>query len=223
MHMTMNVETAILARHSVRAFSPEPPPAALVEKILTLSAQSASAGNLQPWHVVALAGQPLQDLLAAVKDSAPEETPENASYPPDLWEPLRTRRYENGEALYQSIGIGREEKAKRLEQMAHNRRFFSAPVGIFVHMDKRSLPPQWLDLGIYLQSVMLLAVENGLATCAQGFWRRFQTPVKTFLQLPDNHMVVFGIALGYEDKSAPINQWRSSRAPQNEWLDLRGF
>ncbi|WP_201025154.1 nitroreductase family protein [Pseudomonas aeruginosa] len=82
---------------------------------------------------------------------------------------------------------------------------------------------QWADLGIYLQSLMLLAVQHGLATCAQGFWRRYAGTLQQQLGLPEPYRVAFGVALGYEDAAAPINTLRSSRAPWGEWGEMRGF
>ena len=96
-------------------------------------------------------------------------------------------------------------------------------MGLIVAVDERMGLPQWVDLGIYLQSFMLLACANGLATCAQGFWRRYNDAVTQALALPEGYHVAFGIALGYEDKDAPINGWRATRAPVAEWAQMRGF
>lgn len=100
---------------------------------------------------------------------------------------------------------------------------FGAPVGIFVAVEERMGYAQWVDLGIYLQSFMLLAVEHGLATCAKGFWRMYNDMLIEQLALPEGYQIAFGIALGYEDVSAPINQWRASRAASHEWLALKGL
>ena len=100
---------------------------------------------------------------------------------------------------------------------------FGAPVGIFIAVEERMGYAQWVDLGIYLQSFMLLAAEKGLASCAQGFWRMYNDMLIEQLALPGGYQIAFGIALGYEDTSAPINQWRSSRATSGEWLALQGL
>ena len=178
---------------------------------------------MQPWRVAALTGDALQAMLADVAKTPGEENPAYLSYPPNLWEPYRTRRFANGEDLYRSIGIPREDKAGRLQQLAKNAELFGAPVGIFVCVDERMGQPQWADLGIYLQSLMLLAVQHGLATCAQGFWRRYAGTLQQQLGLPEPYRVAFGVALGYEDAAAPINTLRSSRAPWAEWGEMRGF
>ena len=219
----MDVSHALRARRSVRAFLPAVPPGALVQTLLQEAAQAASGGNLQPWRVVALTGEPLRALLAAVAQTQPGEDESLQSYPPNLWEPYRTRRFANGEDLYRTLGIPREDKAARLKQLAKNAEFFGAPVGIFVCVDERMGMPQWADLGIYLQSLMLLAVQHGLATCAQGFWRRYTAAVQQQLGLPEGYRVAVGVALGYEDTNAPINTLRTPRAPWAEWGQLRGF
>lgn len=219
----MNVKDALHARRSVRAFLSRVPEAAVVRSMLHSAARAASGGNLQPWRVTALTGAPLAQLLEVVARAEPQDGPTGTSYPPSLWEPYRSRRFENGEDLYRTLDIGRDDKPARLNQLARNAQFFGAPVGIFVSVDARMGLAQWADLGIYLQSLMLLAVEQGLATCAQGFWRRFGDTVATQLKLPEGYEVAFGIALGWEDINAPINRLRATRADPGEWLDLQGF
>ena len=167
--------------------------------------------------------KPLQAMLADVAKTPGEENPQHVSYPPNLWEPYRTRRFANGEDLYASIGVPREDKAGRLKQLAKNAQFFGAPVGVIMFTEERMGPVQWIDLGIYLQAFMLRATEEGLATCAQGFWRRYDAVVKQHLAVPEGYLVAFGIALGYEDTTAPINTMRASRAEFAEWGQLQGF
>ena len=218
----MNIEQALQQRHSARAFLPQTVSAQVVRDLLEKAAQAASGGNMQPWRVTALGGDALKELFARTAQTEPVQRP-GLSYPPSLWEPYRSRRFENGEDLYRSIGIAREEKAARLKQMATNGQMFGAPVGIFIAVEERMGYAQWVDLGIYLQSVMLLAEERGLATCAQGFWRLYSDMLVEHLELPAGYQIAFGIALGHEDTAAPINQWRASRAPSQEWLNLKGW
>ena len=222
--MAMNVTQAMLERRSVRAYLPQAPTPEAVHQLISDAAQAASGGNLQPWRVVALAGPALKQLVDAIAAAQPdEELASNLSYPPNLWEPYRSRRFKNGEDLYKTISIPREDKAARLEQLAKNGQFFGAPVGILVFTDERMGYAQWVDLGIYLQSLMLLATERGMATCAQGFWRRYGNTVEKVLQAPEPYQVAFGVSLGYEDKNAPINSLRADRAPFAEWAQMRGF
>jgi nitroreductase len=219
----MNVSEAVERRVSIRAFRDAPVPGELVKEILGRAARAPSGGNLQPWRVYALAGQPLADFKAIVAANAFGETPEYEVYPPNLWEPFRTRRFQNGEDLYATIGIPREDKPARLRQLARNGEFFGAPVGIFFCLDRKLGPPQWADLGMYMQTVMLLAVERGLATCPQEYWARYPQTVAKFLTLPADHMVFAGMALGYADPDAPINRLRASRDPFELWGEMIGF
>jgi nitroreductase len=221
----MNVTQAVDARISVRAFKPDPVPGALVREILEAAARAPSGGNLQPWRVHALAGAPLAELkaLAGAKLAAGLETPEYDVYPPDLWDPFRTRRFVCGEDLYATIDIPREDRGRRLGQLAKNIDFFGAPVGLFFTLDRKLGPPQWSDVGMYMQTVMLLAVERGLDTCAQEFWARLPKTVGDFLGLPDDQMLFSGMALGWRDPDAAINTLRTRREAFADFADMRGF
>ena len=219
----MKVSEAIAQRYSCRAFKAEPVPGEVVRGILEQAARAPSGGNLQPWRVYALTGQPLADFKAIVAANPYGEAPEYEVYPPNLWEPFRTRRFQNGEDLYAAIGIPREDKPARLRQLAKNGDFFGAPVGIFFCLDRKLGPPQWSDLGMYMENVMLLALERGLATCPQEFWARYPRTVGAFVNLPEDHMVFSGMALGHADPQHPINAWRAARDPFDAWGQLLGF
>ena len=218
----MDVSEAVAKRMSVRAFKADPVPASLVREILQAAHRAPSGGNLQPWRVYALAGEPLAQFKALVAETPMQET-EYDVYPPDLWDPFRTRRFQCGEDLYASIGIPREDRGARLRQLAKNTAFFGAPVGLFFCLDRKLGPPQWADVGMFMQSLMLLAVERGLDTCAQEFWARYPKTVAEFVGLPEDHMVFSGMALGYRDQEHPINGWRTRRDPFEAWAEMRGF
>ena len=221
----MDVSEAVAHRISVRAFKPDAVPAALVRDILEAAHRAPSGGNLQPWRVHALTGEPLAALktaAAAALMSGADEA-EYDVYPPNLWDPFRTRRYQNGEDLYTSIGIPREDKGARLRQLARNVELFGAPVGLFFTLDRKLGPPQWADVGMYMQTVMLLAVERGLDTCAQEFWARVPKTVGPALGLADDHMLFSGMALGWRDEAHPINGWRSGRDAFEVFAEMRGF
>jgi nitroreductase len=219
----MNVSQAVAQRISVRAFRPEPVPGALMREILEAAARAPSGGNLQPWRVHALAGAPLETLKARVRENPFGETPEYDVYPPNLWEPLRTRRFQCGEDLYATIGIPREDKPARLAQLAKNGELFGAPVGLFFSLDRKVGPPQWSDVGMLMQTIMLLAVERGLDTCAQEYWARYPQTLAEVLNLPEAHMIFSGMALGYRDPEAAINTLRTRRDPFEVWGEMHGF
>jgi nitroreductase len=134
-------------------------------------------------------------------------------YPAGLTEPYRTSRFEVGEAMYELLGIAREDKAARFARMSENYRFFGAPAAIFCFVDEQMGPPQWSDLGMFLQTFMLLAAEAGLDTCAQEAWAMYGEAVKEFVGAPPEQGIFCGVALGHADWDAPVNALESARQP----------
>ena len=223
----MTVNEAVRRRRSIRAFLPTPVSEATLREVLDAARWAPSGSNIQAWKVVAVAGEERDAIVRMALEAM--GTPSMTSnddfpiYPPNLWEPLRTRRFALAEDMYRALGIPREDKAARLRQLARNTELFGAPVGLFFCLDRKLGPPQWSDVGMYMQTVMLLAVEQGLDTCAQEYWARYPRTVADLLGLPDDHMLFSGMALGWRDESAPINTLRSARDPFEAWGELRGF
>jgi nitroreductase len=220
-----SVTQAVLSRHSVRAFLPTPVPRETIEQLLATAARAPSGGNLQPWHVDVVAGAELDALKEEVRTSLGGgiQAPEFQVYPADIRQVHGDRRRRCGEDLYASIGIGRDDKAGRWAQFMHNYALFGAPVGLFFSIDRNFDRPQWAHLGMFIQTIMLLAEEAGLATCAQESWAAAHTPVSRFLQIPAERMLYCGLALGHEDKDHPINRFRTHRAPVSDFATFRGF
>lgn len=223
----MHVSTAIDTRMSCRAFLDTPVPRDTLVSILEAAKRAPSGGNLQPWLVHALTGEPLREFVDIIRGKSREqptgEGTEYNIYPPDLHEPYRARRFKCGEDLYATIDIARENKLGRLRQFARNYEFFGAPVALFFCVDRRMGQDQWADIGMFMQSIMLLAREHGLHTCAQEAWAVWHKTVAEYLSLPPEQMLFCGLALGYRDESAPINTLRTDRAPLEEFAVLRGF
>jgi nitroreductase len=223
----MQLIDAIQSRMSCRAFLDTPVPGATVRAILQAAAQAPSGGNLQPWLVHALAGTELQDFLRIVRErraaNPAGEGAEYPVYPPNLHEPYRSRRFKCGEDLYATIGVKREDRAGRLRQFGRNYELFGAPVALFFVIDRRMGSDQWADVGMYMQTVMLLAREHGLHTCPQEAWADWHRTIGEYLKLPREQMVFCGMALGYRDETAPINRLRTDRAALDEYASLRGF
>jgi nitroreductase len=223
----MDVRDAVASRYSCRAFLPTPIPEQTVRDIIERAARAPSAGNMQPWRVYVLAGEPLEklkSLLAPRMNELPKgEGTDYTIYPEPLTEPYRTRRYEVGELLYKAVGVPREDKPARYRQFARNWQFFGAPVGLFFAREKAHGPAQWADIGGLLQTVMLLARGYGLHTCPQQAWVSFNRTVRDFLKLPDNLMIYSGMALGVANEAAPINRWRSPREPLDAYATVSGF
>ena len=223
----MNVSDAISSRRSVRAFLDRPVAENVLRRILDLAARAPSGGNVQPWRLYALTGEPLarfREKMRARFATNPSPDPlEYHVYPQDLWEPHRTWRYRVGEQMYALVGIPREDKPARLKWFRNNYAFFGAPVSLFCYLDRRMGPPQWSDLGMYLENVMLLLREQGLDSCAQECWSIYNRVVSGFLGSPPELLLFCGMAIGYADESAPVNRLRSERLKLDEFADLRGF
>ncbi len=213
----MNVRDAIHKRKSTRAFLNKPIENSKIKEILENAARAPSGGNLQPWKVYIINGRTMQKFLSFQHEWTKPESPAYSIYPPKLTEPYRTSRYEVGEKMYSLLGIGRDEKEKRFAQVIKNFEFFGAPVGLFCFIDSQMGPPQWSDLGMFLQSFMLLATEEGFSTCAQEAWSMKQESVKKFLKKSDDDILFCGMAIGYPDLKNPINKLHTSRRPINEW------
>ena len=213
----MNVSDAISSRSSIRDFLTSPVSNALINELLTKASRSPSGGNLQPWKIFIINKESMDDFLEFQANWTQPEDPAYDIYPPKLKEPYRTYRYDLGEQMYSLLGISREDKDARIKQVLKNFNFFGAPVGIFCFIDKSMGPPQWSDLGMFLQTLMLLAKEAGLDTCAQEAWSMKQDSVKSFLNADDNLLLFCGMALGYANPDGIINKLRSSRSPIDQW------
>jgi nitroreductase len=221
----MDVTEAIAARRSVRGFLNTPVDPALVRDLAIKASRAATGGNLQPWHIAIVRGEPLARLKATMAEklaTGATETPAYDVYPRDLAAPYRDRRYAVGEAMYAHLGIPRDDKPARREWFARNFEFFGAPAAYFCTVDRRMGPPQWSDLGMYLQNLMLLAVDAGLATCPQECWAMYPETVGRVLDMPEDRMLFCGMAIGYEDTSASANALRTERANEAEWLTTMG-
>lgn len=223
----MDVREAVASRYSCRAFRPDPVPEKIVREIIEAAARAPSAGNMQPWFVYALAGQRLEQLKAVIAMRESElpvgEGTDYQIYPSPMTEPYRSRRFQVGEMLYNSLGIVREDKPARYRQYARNFQFFDAPVGLFVARERSHGVAQWADVGGFLQSVMLIARAYGLDTCAQQAWVSFHKTIREFLNMPDHLMLYTGMSLGYADENAAINRWRAPRMNAADFLVTEGF
>lgn len=223
-----SVSEILHQRISTRAFLDQPVTEAQVRDLLERARFSPSGGNLQPWHVVVVSG----DARAAVIQTGQEalvasgfqgEPSEDPIYPSGLKEPYRSRRFEIGEDMYGILGIPREDKAGRMQWLARNFEFFGAPVGLFFFIDRTMGRGQWAHLGMFMQSIALVAEEMGLATCMQEAWAMVRPSLEAHFDMGEDLQLYCGMALGYPDKSAPVNSLRSKRADIDEFAQLRGF
>lgn len=213
----MNVVDAVYKRKSIRKFRPDPVTDDELRALLNDASRAPSGGNVQPWRVYVINGATMPRLKEFLATQPPLDAPEYEIYPAGLTEPYRTNRFNIGEQMYATIGIAREDKDGRRRQFAANNDFFDAPAAMFCFVDRQMGLPQWSDLGMFLQTFMLLAVERGLATCAQEYWSVRHKAVSTFVNAPENEMLFCGMAIGYADDSAPINTLVSERMPLDQW------
>ena len=213
-------------RRSVRAYLPTPVPAAEVAAILTDARRAPSGANLQPGHFVALTGTPFAALKDALAQGIAEGRPTVSEYdyfPDPLPQYLKDRQRAAGYGLYAALGIDRRDVAGRRAQFARNYAFFDAPVGIVVTIDRAMGKGCWMDLGMALMALFLSAEARGLATTGIGALAHYADLLHEVLGLPDDQLVVCGIALGHADPDAPVNDFRTDRAPLSDYTDLRGF
>ena len=221
----LSVSQAVRQRHSVRAFLPRPVERSDIEAILETASRAPSGGNLQPWHVDILAGDALDELRSRVRDrlSRGLDETEFHVYPPKIGDAHAARRRAGGEALYAAIAVGRDDKPARWSQFLKNYELFGAPAGLFFSIDRGFDRPQWAHLGMFIQTIMLLAGERGLGTCAQESWAAVHATASDCLELPPERMLYCGLALGWPDRNHPINSFRTEREPLAGFARFRGF
>lgn len=220
----MNVHEAVATRRSVRGFLARPVPTEIISRILQLAARAPSGGNLQPWQIKVVSGPALDRLKGIMKErvrQAPDgEAAEYAIYPEKLIAPYRDRRFKVGEDLYGHVGIPRDDKVGRKAWFAENYQFFGAPMALFCNVHRTMGPPQWSDMGMFLQTVMLLLREEGLDSCAQECWAVYPQTIGEFLGTPPEYMLFTGMAIGYADPDAPANRLATARAALDEFAEF---
>ena len=220
-HYKMKLADALRNRHSCRAFLPREVEAGKIERILRFAARAPSGGNLQPWRVAVVSGQTKQALaqeMAARFRAGVRGEPDYRYYPEHWTEPYTSRRFACGMQLYAALGIERKDKDRRREQWIENYYSFGAPVVLYLYMESHLETGAYVDLGLFLQSLLLAALEEGLATCPQQALAEYPRIVKHRLGIGDDCILLCGVALGYEDTSAPINQYRTPRAELAEFV-----
>lgn len=216
---TLPVRQAIIGRKSVRGFTADPVPLELVRRILDDAARAPSGTNTQPWLVHIAIGAAKARLSAAVTEAA-TTGPQQDEYrysPAELPEPYLARRRKVGFDLYGIAGIARGDMEGRKRQALKNYTFFGAPVGLFFTMDRRMQLGSWLDIGMFMQNVMTAARGYGLETCPQAAWIYYGPVVHKSLAIPDDQILVSGMALGHPDWTTPENRLVTDRAPSLEF------
>ncbi|GAB6070413.1 nitroreductase [Thiomicrorhabdus hydrogeniphila] len=216
----MNVSQAITQRQSTRAFTTQPVNNQTIKSILEIAKHAPSGVNMQPWQVVVVQGQQKEELSQKMIDAfrAKDTEPMDYHYYPTKWiQPYKGRRVETGQKLYQALQIEREDKERRIKQWEANYRAFDAPVMLLFFIDDSLETGSYLDYGMFLQNIMLVAEEQGLATCPQGALGEFPTIIKETFGIDKTTKLIGGMALGYKDETHPVNQYRTDRIALDEF------
>ncbi|MDD2729667.1 nitroreductase [Malikia sp.] len=227
-----SVDAAIRGRYSARAFLPQPVPRELLTQLLRLASCAPSGVNTQPWKVYVLQGasrDALVQQVCAAQDAARDDPALAAQhvaaydyYPAQWFDPYLARRRENGWGLYGLLGITKGDKEAMYQQHQRNYRLFDAPVGIMLTIDRRLGRGSLLDAGMFLQNLMIAARAHGLDTCPQAAWLDYHRIVMSQLGAGEDELLVCGVALGYADPQARVNEFRAPRLPVDSfttWLD----
>ncbi|MFN3548221.1 MAG: nitroreductase [Mesorhizobium sp.] len=216
------VDAAITSRRSVRAFLPDPVDDETIRDILRVASRAPSGTNMQPWKVWVTTGETKQKITDAILNSGiraeKAKWDEYKYYPDQFFEPYYGRRRAVGFALYGALGIGKRDVDQMRAQHDRNFVFFDAPVGMIFTIDRRLNHGSWIDHGMFLQSIMIAARGRGLHTCPQAAFAPYHNQIRPVLGIPDEEIVVCGMALGYEDTSKPENSLRTERVPLEEFV-----
>lgn len=224
----MNVYEALRTRRSIRKFHSTPVSEVTVRRIISGALSAPSGSNIQPWKVYAVAGAAraalVEDLLSTARAGSWEGRATEYQYYPKQWfEPYLSRRRKVGFDLYKAVGIGKEDHARRLEQALENFTFFGAPVGLFITFDRRLEAGTYLDVGMFIQSLMMGAREEGLDTCGQAIFCWLHEVVRRHVPIPENELLACGMSLGYADLDAPVNRFAVDKLSVDDVAHFQGF
>ncbi|MEU0060327.1 nitroreductase [Streptomyces sp. NPDC006334] len=220
----MDVYEAVGSRRAVRAFSDEPVPRVVLERVLAAATRAPSSGNLPPWHLYVVTGEPLAELkrrstARALAGDADDER-EYPMYPAELTSPYLDRFSAAAAQRYEALGIDRDDPARPGKIAALNSEAFGAPVVLFCYLDRTMGPGQWGDAGMYLQTVMLLLRAEGLHSCPQVMWTMYRETVSQTVGADDGLVLFCGVSVGFEEESVP--RLRTGRADMTETVRFIG-
>lgn len=219
----VKVSEAVERRTSVRAFLPDPIPDQTIREVLTLARRAPSSSNTQPWHVAVVSGAARDGLSAAVLAEARagrrqerELTHAGKNIDPVYFE----RMVDCGKRLYRAAGIERHEKERRFEFALRNWRFFDAPHVMFFSMPRCVGTAYVVDIGVLLQTVMLLLTERGIASCPQGDLSAYPDITRRFASIPAENLIVCGLSFGRADPASALNALDMPRAPLADFVSF---
>ncbi len=222
--MPMTVSEAVATRRSVRSFLDTPVPLETLIRVMDKARFAPSGCNFQPWEASILTGAPLKALQEKMQASPPQDPPEYDWSAPNVSEIHRGRFYDISERMYGALGVARADKAARNAFINSNVISFGAPAVLLCYFPRFMGPPQWSDVGMWLQTVMLLLREEGLDSCPQEYLWMHARLIKEHIGVSDEtHIFFCGLAIGYRDEQAPINAFERARVPLDEQVRFIGF
>ncbi len=214
----MQLEQAIRARYSARRFLAKQVPRATIERILDIAQRSPSWCNTQPWKLTLLGGAALERFRASLYDHARSGATPNPDFPfPEAYLGIyRERRKVCGVQLYESLGIGKDDKAAAREQTLENFRMFGAPHVLIITTDEALGIYGAIDCGLYVGTFLYAAKSLGVDSIAQAALASYPDYLRKFFGLAPERKMVCGISFGYADTQHAINSYRTQRAPVSE-------
>lgn len=216
----MTVSEAILKRSTVRGFLKKPVPQETIKDIISIARQAPSNSNTQPWHIAVVSGKSRYDMEQEIMEGLKSRTLKpHSAFPAGgmgLKGKYKERQYDCAYKYYGSMGVDREDKAGRQQLLLKNWQFFGAPHGAFISMPETMHRANALDIGIFLQTMMLLFVERGIASCPQGALAAFPTVVKKYVHIPEGNAILCGLSFGYKEEGAKINSAKMDRVSLEE-------
>lgn len=220
----ISVTQAMATRRSVRAFRDTPVPLETLTQVMDKARWTPSGCNFQPWQASILTGAPLAELQSIMRDSAPQDPMEYDWSAPNCSPDHLARLHEVGKSMYAAMNITRDDAQARERFTARNIVSFDAPALLLCYFPRFMGPPQWSDVGMWLQSIMLLLREEGLDSCPQEFLSIYARVIKDFLGVDDaTHIFFCGLAIGYRDEADPVNTFERARVPLDQQVRFIGF
>lgn len=220
----MNVSEAVLSRRSVRAFLDRPVPLDVLRRVMDTARWAPSGCNFQPWEATILTGGPLKALQDKIVDAAPQDPAEYDFSAPNASAAHFARLREVGASMYEAMGVARDNAEGRKAFSRTNAVSFGAPVLLLCYFPRFMKEPQWSDVGMWLQTIMLLLRDEGLDSCPQEFMSLYARTIKEHIGVSDEtHIFFCGIAIGYRDPDPPVNNFDRERIPLEEQVRFIGF
>jgi nitroreductase len=219
----MHVAEAVATRRSIRAFADKPIPFETIRHVLDQARMAPSGCNFQPWEAIVLTGAPLRKLQDRLLASQPDDPLEYDFSAPGQFEKYQSRLHALGAQMYGTMNIDRDQTDLRTAFTRVNMLSFGAPVLLLCHFPKFMKEPQWSDVGMWLQTIMLLLRGEGLDSCPQEYMGVYGRTIKEELGLSGDTLLFCGLAIGWRDAESPVNGFERERVPLEEQISFLGF